>query len=155
MSNLQRLVGALALAGLAASAPAQAASSAVASALDSLSTSLESIGRSFKKSSDSSVRTVVQGDYKVIQVAQGEPGVQEVSLQAVPGTSARGEFTLRVPDKAVAQGGLVVGQVISAAERPYGIEFARADPHTNTRTAFFLLLEDHWYRELQSVAVTL
>jgi hypothetical protein len=56
-----------------------------------------------------------------------------------------------MPDRAVQQGGLEVGQVVSARERPYGVEFARAD----TRTAFLLLLEDDWYRELQSVPVTL
>lgn len=148
---LPRLVTALALAA-ACAGPAAATSSAVVSASDSLSTSVDSLSRSIKKSSDSSSRTVVgQGDYQVIQMAQAEAGSQEVTLQAVPGTGASGEFTLRMPDKAVQQGGLVVGQRVSARERPYGLEFARAD----TRIAFFLLLEDTWYRELQSVAVTL
>lgn len=154
MNLAQRTVGALALAlaGLAAATAAQAASSAVASASDSLSTSVDSISRSIKKSSDSSSRTVVgQGDYQVIQVAQAEPGTQEVTLRALPGGGATGEFTLRIPDLAVEQGGLVVGRVVSARERPYGIEFARAD----TKTAFFLLLEDEWYRELKTVSVTL
>ncbi len=136
--------------------PALATSSAVVSASDSLSTSVDSISRSIKKSSDSSARTVVgQGDYKVIQMAQVEAGSLDVTLQAVPGSGAEGEFTLRLPDKAVVQGALAVGQVVSARERPYGLEFARADPVTHTRTAFFLLLEDAWYRELQSVPVTL
>jgi hypothetical protein len=94
---------------------------------------------------------VGQGDYRVVQVAQVEAGTQDVTLQAVPGTGASGEFTLRVPDRAAQLGGLEVGQVVSARERPYGVEFARAD----TRTAFLLLLEDAWYRELQSVTVTL
>lgn len=148
---LPRLVTALALAA-AFAGPAAATSSAVVSASDSLSTSVDSLSRSIKKSSDSSSRTVVgQGDYQVIHMAQAEAGSQEVTLQAVPGTGASGEFTLRMPDKAVHQGGLVVGQRVSARERPYGLEFARAD----TRIAFFLLLEDTWYRELQSVAVTL
>ena len=148
---LPRLVMALALAA-AFAGPAAATSSAVASASDSLSTSVDSLSRSIKKSSDSSSRTVVgQGDYRVIHMAQGEAGSQEVTLQAVPGTGGSGEFTLRVPDKAVLQGGLLPGQVVSARERPYGLEFARAD----TRVAFFLLLEDAWYRELPSVAVTL
>jgi hypothetical protein len=39
--------------------------------------------------------------------------------------------------------------VVLARQRPYGYELARAD----TRTAFFLLLDDPWYRELQSVVV--
>jgi hypothetical protein len=151
----QHLVAALVLCA-AMNGQALAASSAVTSASDSLSTSVDSISRSIKKSSDSSVRTVVgQGDYTVIQMAEAEAGSQDVTLQAVPGSGATGEFTLRLPDKAVQQGGLAVGQVVSARERPYGVEFARADPVTRTRTAFFLLLEDEWYRELQSVAVTL
>jgi hypothetical protein len=148
---VSRLFTALALAA-ALAGPAAATSSAVVSVSDSLSTSVDSISRSVKKSSDSSSRTVVgQGDYRVIQVAQADSGSQEVTLQAVPGTGASGEFTLLMPDKAVQHGGVVVGQVVSARERPYGVEFARAD----TRAAFFLLLEDAWYRELQSVAVTL
>ena len=154
MTLAQRLLAALALAlaTTAASLPALAASSAVASASDSLSTSVDSLSRSIKKSSDSSSRTVVgQGDYQVIQVAQLEPGLREVTLQAVPGTGAKGEFTLRVADHVAEQGGLAAGQVVSARERPYGVEFTRAD----TRTAFLLLLEDDWYRELQSVPVTL
>jgi len=151
MTPALRLLTALALT-TACAAPALAASSAVTSASDSLSTSVDSLSRSIKKSSDSSARTVVgQGDYRVIQVAQVEAGTQDVTLQAVPGTGASGEFTLRVSDHAAQQGGLVVGQVVSARERPYGVEFARAD----TRTAFLLLLEDAWYRELQSVTVTL
>ena len=151
MTPALRLLAALTL-STACVTPALATSSAMASASDSLSTSVDSVSRSIKKSSDSSARTVVgQGDYQVIQVAQAEPGTQEVTLQAVAGGGAHGEFTLRVPDKAVQHGGLVVGQIVSARERPYGVEFARAD----TRAAFFLLLEDAWYRELQSVAVTL
>lgn len=153
MTPGQRLINTLALAALALAGPAQAASSAIASVSDSLSTSVDSVSRSIKKSSDSSSKTVVgQGDYRVIQVAQGdEAGTQDVTLQAVPGSGAQGAFTLRVPDQAAERGGLVVGQVVSARERPYGVEFARAD----TRTAFFLLLEDDWYRELKSVALRL
>lgn len=152
MTPAQRLGAALVLAGLACGTPAQAASSAVASVSDSVSTSVDSVSRSIRKSSDSSSRTVVgQGDYRVILVAQVEPGTQDVTLQALPGSGALGEFTLRLPDRAAQEGGLVVGQVVSARARPYGWEFARAD----TRTAFFLLLEDDWYRELKTVAVTL
>jgi hypothetical protein len=153
MTYLQRLAGALALAGLAFTAPAHAASSAVASASDSVSTSVETMSRSLQRSStSSSPRPLAQGDYKVIQVAQVAPGLQDVTLQALAATAADGpQITLRVSDKVVTDGGLVVGQVVSARERPYGYEFARAD----TRVAFFLLLDDDWYRELQSVAVTL
>lgn len=152
MNFLQRLAGALALLGLVFTAPAYAASSAVASASDSVSTSVETMSKSLHRSStSSSPRPLAQGDYRVTQVAQAAPGLQDVTLQAVNDGSAEGQVTLRVADKVVADGGLAPGQVVSARQRPYGYEFARSD----TRVAFFLLLDDAWYRELQSVAVTL
>ena len=126
MTPVPSLIAALALYGLIASGSAQAASSAVASASDSVSTSVESIGRSLRKSSNSSTRTVA-------------------------GSGAEGEFTLRIGDHAADQGGLVIGQVVSARQRLYGVEFARAD----TRSAFLLLLDDDWYRELKTVPVQL
>lgn len=149
---MRLLASVLALLALSALAPSHAASSAVASASDSVSTSVETMSRSLHRSStSSSPRPLAQGDYKVIQVAQVAPGLHDVTLQAVAATGNEGQVTLRVADKVVADGGLVVGQVVSARERPYGYEFTRAD----TRVAFFLMLDDAWYRELQSVAVTL
>jgi hypothetical protein len=41
--------------------------------------------------------------------------------------------------------------VVSARNRDYGVEFARAD----NRQPFFLVLEDAWYQELASNPVTL
>ncbi len=134
----------------AAATAAQASSTAASSASDSVGTSLGSLSHSFNRSSDSSSRkTVAQGDYKVIQVAQATGGEREVQLQAVAGTGAVGGFTLRVSDTVADQGGLVPGQVVRADPRPYGVQFARAD----TRSAFLLLLDDDWFRELQSVAI--
>ena len=119
---------------------------------DSVDVSSRATSHSLKRSSQSSSgRPLAQGDYRVTQVAQVAPEVQEVTLQAVPGTGARGEIVLHMPDRAVVQGDVTVGRVVSARERPYGYELARAD----TRTAFFLLLDDPWYRELQSVIVRL
>lgn len=128
---------------------AQAASSAVASASDSVITSVGSISRSFRQSSDSSSRTTVgQGLYEVIQVAEAEPGMHELTLEALPGQpQAQGRFTLRLPTQALQQAALAPGQRVAAREKPYGWEFARAD----TQVAFFLLLADDWYRELASV----
>lgn len=153
MSIPHRLIGSLALAaGMGFGPMAWAASSAVASASDSVSTSVDSLSRSIRKSSDSSSRTVVgQGDYEVIRVADVEGDRRDVTLQALPGRGAHGVLTLRLPLEAAARGDLVPGRVVTAHERPYGVEFARAD----TRTAFFLLLDDEWSRELQSVALPL
>lgn len=140
---------ALALA-IAAPQPAIAPVATSSAASDSVELSARSITTSLKRSSDSSSGTpVAQGDYRVTQMAQLTPQLQEVTLQAVPGTGARGELVLHMPEQAVQQGDLGVGRVVSARARPYGVELARAD----TQTPFFLLLDDPWYRELQSVVV--
>ena len=146
-----RLAPSLAAAALAlALAPAGATVSASSAVSDSVDVSARAISHSLKRSSDSSSgRPVAQGDYRVTQVAQVAPEVQEVTLQAVAGTGARGELVLHMPDRAVQAGGVAVGEVVLARQRPYGYELARAD----TRAAFFLLLDDPWYRELQSVVV--
>lgn len=151
MIRLHRLLGVSVLA-LACSAPAWAASSAVYSASESIATSVGSVSRSVRNSSDSSSRTVVgQGEYEVIRVAAGDDGLLHVTLMPLPGAAAPAPFTLLLPERAAAEGRLAVGERVSARDRPYGLEFARAD----TRTAFFLLLQDDWMRELQNVPVTL
>lgn len=146
--RLARSLAAATLALALASAGATVSTSSAVS--DSVDVSARAISHSLKRSSDSSSgRPVAQGDYRVTQVAQVAPEVQEVTLQAVAGTGARGELVLHMPDRAVQAGGVAVGEVVLARQRPYGYELARAD----TRAAFFLLLEDPWYRELQSVVV--
>lgn len=146
-----RLARSLAAAALAlALAPAGATVSTSSAVSDSVDVSSRAMSHSLKRSSESSSgRPVAQGDYRVTQVAQVAPEVQEVTLQAVAGTGARGELVLHMPDRAVQAGGVAVGEVVLARQRPYGYELARAD----TRTAFFLLLDDPWYRELQSIVV--
>lgn len=147
------LTGVLAgIVGLALIAPAPAGATVTTSSAvsDSVELSARSITDSLRRSSESSSgKPVAQGDYRVTQMAQVAPELQEVTLQAVPGTGARGEFVLHMPERAVQQGDLGIGRVVTARERPYGIELARAD----TQTPFFLLLEDPWYKELQSVVV--
>lgn len=129
-------------------AAAGAASSAVASASDSVSTSIGSVSTSFKRSSDSSARTVVGiGRYEVVEVADaGRDGVA-ITLEALPGNTAQGRFALTLPAAAATQAQIAPGVVVTARERPFGWEFARAD----TRDPFFLLLADEWLRELASV----
>lgn len=127
-----------------------AASSAVASVSDSIFTSVGSLSRSVKGSSDSSVKTVVgQGTYQVVQVAEADAdGLHDVSFEALPGQpQAQGRFTLRLPPQALAQGALAPGRQVLAQDREWGRELARAD----TRTPFFLLLADDWHRELDPV----
>jgi hypothetical protein len=158
MSHPKLSLAALALALAAAGGPALAASSASSASSDSASTSVNSLSDSFGKSSDSSSggKEKTAGDYRVIEVADApaRPGMLRMRLLALPAGAAEGaggEFFLYVPQQAVAEGGVAAGQVVTARERPYGLEFARAD----TQRAFILLLTDDWLRELRTQAVTL
>lgn len=150
MLAIPKLPAALLALTLLAPIPAAATVATSSAVSDSVDLSARSITNSLKRSSDSSSGTpVAQGDYRVTQMAQLTPELQEVTLQAVAGTGARGELVLHMPKRAVQQGDLGIGRVVSARTRPYGVELARAD----TKTPFFLLLEDPWYKELQSVVV--
>jgi hypothetical protein len=133
-------------AGLLSALPALAGSSAASSASDSASTSVGSSSTSIEKSSDSSTgdKKVAAGDYQLIEMAElaGRPGMLRLHLRAEAGA----EFFLLLPRQAAEAGHLAVGKTVSAQTRPYGVEFAAAE----TKTAFFLVLDDAWQRELQS-----
>lgn len=152
MTTFRFLLAPVALA-LAAAMPALAASTAASSASSASSASIGSLSDSIQDSSQGSSRPArtAQGDYQVTAVAavDGKPGMLRVTLVAadVGADADAGEgFDLLLPQKAAAAGGVAVGQVVHAAPRPYGVEFARAD----NREAFFLVLQDEWYRELAS-----
>lgn len=133
--------------------PALAESSA-SSAASTASTSVASLSTSITQSSTSSSRNnnVAEGDYRVIQTAAvaDRPGMLRLTLQPTAGPADDG-FDLLVPEPLVAQVQLVRGDTITARHRPYGIEFAQGRP----RQAFFLVLADEWYRELQTTPVGL
>ena len=135
--------------------PAWAASSATSSASDSIGTSVGSSSGSVEKSSASSSKTtgVAQGDYKIIELgaAPQRPGTMRIRLQALAEPGADGEIFLTLPQQALEQGSLAVGDTVTARPRPYGTEFASGV----TGHAFFLVLTDAWYRELQSNPVVL
>ncbi len=140
----------------AAALPAAAASSAASSASEGASASVGSVSDSFKKSSDGSSNTnnnLADGDYKVIDVAAlpERPGTVRLTLQAVPERGEDSEFALYLPVKAVDQSHLAPGGIVTARHRPYGVEFAGGEP----QQAFFLVLDDDWYRELLSKPVAL
>lgn len=143
------------LAFAAAALPALAASSAASSASESLTASSGSISDSSENSSGASSNgrpnRTADGDYKVIEVAAAgdRPGKLRVKLQPADGSGEA--FNLYLPPKAVDAGGVAAGQVVSARNHDYGVEFARAD----NRQPFFLMLEDAWYQELASNPVTL
>lgn len=127
---------------------ASSASSAGSASLGSVS---DSIGGSSKSSSGET--KVADGDYRVIEVAElaDRPGMLRLKLQATAPHGEAGEVLLTLPRQALAQRGLAVGAIVIARHRPYGLEFAHAEP----REAFFLVLADDWHRELDPRPVTL
>ena len=151
--NRQHPLAIAALACAAALPLGANASSFASSASDSSTTSLGSASDSLRGSSDSSSRPnrVAEGDYRIIEVAQvdARPGFARLTLRAV--AEGGGELRLELPQAVVAQAGLAAQQLVSARQRPYGIEFAQGEP----RQGFYLVLADEWYRELQSNAVAL
>ena len=155
MTHYQHRLAALAVLLCAAALPSMAASSAASSASDSIGTSVGSISGSIQKSSDSSSTTtkVADGDYKIIDMATVDerPGMVRVKLQAVLDRGADGEFFLYLPHDVASQSGLAQGGIVTARQRPYGVEFAQGQ----AKQAFFLVLSDDWYRELQTTAVVL
>ncbi len=155
MNPIHTRLATLAIALGVAAAPAHAASTAASSASEGASASVGSVSDSFEKSSDSSSKKdkVAAGDYKVIEVAEmaERPGTLRMKLQPLAEANADNAFFLYLPAKALEQTTITAGQTVAARERAYGVEFAQAD----TGKAFFLVLHDAWYRELQSNAVVL
>ncbi len=128
-----------------------AASSASSAASDSIGVSSNGASASLRTSSNSSTKKdVAQGDYRVIDVAVDDtPGMLRVRLQAVASSGPASDdnaFLLVLPQAVFERSGVASGQVVSATQRPYGLEFARAD----TKAAFFLVLTEGWMQELQS-----
>ena len=139
------LCGALALAPTTALA---AAESAASSASQSIGFSIGSLSGSLTTASGSSSKAadVAETDYEVrtIVALDDRPDRVRMTLRA-----AAGDIVLELPRQAVDRGLLAPGRTVSARHRPYGIEFASGEP----REAFFLVLDDDWYRELHAHAV--
>jgi len=135
--------------------PALAASSTSSAASDSSATSVGSVSGSFQKSSNASSKGtgVAEGDYRITDVAeaQGRAGMVRLALQAVADPGAQGELIVYLPQETVDRARLAPGGTVGARHRPYGVEFAQGQP----RQAFFLVLADDWYRELQTTPVLL
>lgn len=155
MTHLSHRLAAIALLFGAGALPAVAASSTSSAASDSVTTSVGSLSGSVEQSSASSAgdKKVAEGDYRIIDVAAaaGRPGMVRMKLQALAERSADGEFFLYLPQTAFDASRLGQGGVVTARNKPYGTEFADAQ----TRQAFFLVLADDWYKELQTTAVVL
>ena len=144
----------LCLAAFAAACAAPVhATSFTSSASSAGSASSGSISDSIGASSNSSSGEdrVAAGEYRVIDIAQapGKVDTTRMTLRALAGPAR--EFTLDVPNRALAGRGVGKGELLQVSERVYGFEFAHAD----TRRAFFLALQDDWYRDLASRKVTI
>jgi hypothetical protein len=156
MRHLKMSLATFALLACAAPLTCLAASSVGSSISDSLTTSSGSVSDSIKGSSNSSSpdNKQVAGDYKVMAMAAvaDKPGYVELHLMRVAaGTDTGAEIYLKLPREAVAQGHVDTGAVVTALQRPYGIEFATTQP----RAAFFLALADDVVRDMKMAPVTL
>ena len=155
MRHFKKSLATLALLSCAAPLTCLAASSAASSVSDSLTQSSASISDSLKGSSHSSSPDNKQavGDYQVIDMAEvtEQPGYVELHLQPVATNTVGQEIYLRLPRTAAEQGHVGNGAIVTALQRPYGIEFAANQP----RAAFFLALADDVVRDMKLAPVTL
>jgi hypothetical protein len=160
MTPIPMRLACIILLSIAAAAPCMAESFA-SSASSAGSASVGSLSDSVKGSSKSSSgeTKVADGDYLVIEVAElaGRPGMLQLKLQATTQPGDAGQVWLTLPQQALDRQGLAPGDVVSARQRPYGLEFARERTRESAagREAFFLVLADDWYRELEARALTL
>jgi hypothetical protein len=151
----------LAACGFAAAAwSASEAGSSASSATSAASQSIGAISTSLTTSSNSSSKNnkVAAGDYTIIEVTLADAatpaGTAIARLTLRPAGSPASEssdFVLLLPHETVTQAALATGDTVTVRHRAYGLEFAGGPQ----RQAFFLVLDDAWYRELSSTAVVL
>ncbi len=154
--KVQTAVASLGLSFLAlAASTAGASSNAASSAAEGASSAASSGSKSSQQSSASSgtEKTASAGDYRIIDVAAVPNQAGMVRLQLQPtGTDSSAELAyLVLPQKTLEKAGLSSGQMITAREHAYGLEFADA----KTQQAFFLVLNDEWYQELNTQRLVL
>lgn len=148
MSLIRPTLSVLALLCATVATPVLAASSAASSASESSTAISGSVSDSIHGSSNSSsgAKKIAAGEYRVQNIAAADrPGMVTVHLQG-EGELAQQSFDLVLPAQAAAAGQLVEGGVVAARERDYGWEFASA----TTQEAFFLVVADEVYRDLQT-----
>lgn len=153
--NVHSAAASLCLSLLALTAnPAGAASSTASSAAEGASSAASSGSKSSQQSSASSSneKTASAGDYRIIDVAAvpDQAGMVRLQLQAATAQGQEQAF-LVLPQKTFEKTGLSTGQMVTAREHAYGLEFA----DHKTKQAFFLVLTDEWYRELNSQSLVL
>ena len=146
------LLGAALGAGFIAEAQADSFASSASSAG---SASSGSISTSLNGSSNSSNRNdrIANGAWRIDAVEplaelEGRPAMVRLSMQA---EQVDQHLTLDLPAAVFDRQNLGRGDLVDVQQRDYGFQFARND----TRTAFFLVLADDWFRELDPRPVTL
>lgn len=112
------------------------------------STSSASSASSTSIGSSSNKERVAQGQYTILEMTAlaQQPDTVRLRLQALADAS---EFFPLLPRAATERAQLATGQVVSAEHRPYGLAFATVGA-TAGQTPFFLVLDDDWFRELES-----
>jgi hypothetical protein len=160
MKHLKHLLPLAAFGFTAAAWSASEAGSSASSATSAASQSVGASSTSLRTSSNSSSNNnkVAAGDYTVIEVATADTAspageaLARLTLRAAGSAAGQaGDVTLLLPQQVVEQAGLSAGDTVSVRHRAYGLEFAAG----RQREAFFLVLDDAWYRELASTAVVL
>lgn len=145
-SHSKNIPVALILSALSFCALADSTSSASSAA----STSIGSSSTSIEKSSGSSSGKdrVAQGQYTIMDMTAlaHQPDMVRLRLKSVGDTA---EFLLVLPRVATERAQLLAGQVITAEQRPYGLAFSTVATASGN-TPFFLVLDDSWFRELES-----
>lgn len=133
-------------------ASASTLADSTSSASSASSTSVGSSSASIEKSSNSSSTKdrVAQGQYTIVEVMAlaEQPDMLRLRMQALAPTGT-GEFFLLLPRQTAERQQLAAGQTISAEHRSYGLAFATLDAAGST-SPFFLVLDDDWFRELES-----
>lgn len=141
--------------GLAA-LPALASFEISSSISDAISESVGSVSASIRTSSESvsGDTKTARGPYEVmdVQPVAERPGSVRLTLRALEEGAQDLELTL--PQQALASGQVVVGSVIEAQPREFGISFAARDATGQTQP-FFLVVHDERYREFATQRVTL
>jgi hypothetical protein len=139
------------LALVASPAMADSASSAASSASNSVGSSSTSLNTSSNSSSGNG--RVAQGPYTVVEMAEvaAQPDMLQLRLHSAQATTDHptSPFTLTLPRATAEREQLAVGQTVLAENRPYGLAFATVGAEGQAH-AFFLVLEDAWYRELRN-----
>ena len=157
MTPAKTVVAAALTVALSCALPVAAESFASSASSASITASVGSVSTSFGKSSDSATKTAAaDGDYLIVAIdaAAERPGTLRLTLQARADHSADSEFYLYLPQAVAERAQLAQGGTVTARARPYGTEFTQRT-ETQANRAFFLVLADETYRELQARAVQL